>query len=139
MQRISFISFVAFLIVFFVLVTDSVSAAPIAKRSTKKYTGTATWFKPASEGGSTGACGPKEGDNSLIVALNKKQYGNMSAKSKWCGKKIKVKGPKGSMTVKVNDACPECKYGDLDLTPRVFKKVVGDMDIGVAKITWYEV
>ncbi|ORZ03959.1 RlpA-like double-psi beta-barrel-protein domain-containing protein-containing protein [Syncephalastrum racemosum] len=108
------------------------------KRSTK-YKGQATWFVPETEGGVYGACGPKENSNSMIVALNGKQYGNMNAKSKWCNKKIRVSGPKGSVTVKVNDACPGCKKNSLDLTPKVFKKVVGDLDIGVAKITWHAV
>ncbi|KAG1450961.1 hypothetical protein G6F56_008209 [Rhizopus delemar] len=125
-----------------------VCAAPIVtkeseleKRSSTKGTfkGTGTWFLPASEGGSTGACGPKEGNNSMIVAMNKPQYGNTSKKSKWCGKKLKIKGPKGTVTATVNDACPECSKGDLDLTPKVFKKVIGDMDKGVGKITWHAV
>ncbi|KAI8329540.1 RlpA-like double-psi beta-barrel-protein domain-containing protein-containing protein [Chlamydoabsidia padenii] len=113
-------------------------AAPIDKRGST-YSGTGTWFLPATEGGSTGACGPKEGNNSPIVALNAPQYGNMSKKSSWCGKKIKITGPKGSVTATVNDACPECKSGDLDLTPVLFKKVIGDMNIGVGKIKWHAI
>ncbi|KAI8052704.1 RlpA-like double-psi beta-barrel-protein domain-containing protein-containing protein, partial [Thamnidium elegans] len=104
--------------------------------SSGTYTGTATWFKPASEGGSQGACGPEEDDDSYIVALNAPQYGNMSKKSSWCGKKVKITGPKGSVVAVVNDACPGCSHGDLDLTPILFKQVVGDMNIGVAKISW---
>ncbi|KAI8075849.1 uncharacterized protein B0P05DRAFT_546635 [Gilbertella persicaria] len=107
-----------------------------AKRGSSTYSGTATWFLPASEGGSQGACGPSEGNNSNIVALNVAQYGNTSKKSSWCGKKIKITGPKGSTISKINDACPGCSKGDLDLTPVVFKKVVGDMNKGVGKITW---
>lgn len=49
----------------------------------------------------------------MIVALNGKQYGNMNAKSKWCNKKIRVTGPAGSVTVKINDACPGCKKNSL--------------------------
>ena len=109
--------------------------AQLSKRGAK-YSGTATWFLPASEGGSQGACGPSEGDSSNIVALNVAQYGNTSKKSSWCGKKIKIKGPKGTTISKINDACPGCKKGDLDLTPVVFKKVVGSMEKGVGKITW---
>ncbi|KAI8376820.1 hypothetical protein BD560DRAFT_391628 [Blakeslea trispora] len=109
--------------------------AQLRKRG-QSYSGTATWFLPASEGGSQGACGPSEGNNSNIVALNVAQYGNTSKKSSWCGKKIKIKGPKGTTISKINDACPGCKKGDLDLTPVVFKKVVGDMNKGVGKITW---
>jgi expansin (peptidoglycan-binding protein) len=103
------------------------------------FTGTATWFKPATEGGPQGACGPDENDNSLIVALNAPQYGSMSQKSKWCGKKITITGPAGTAEATVNDACPGCSFGDLDLTPALFKKIVGDMTKGVGKITWSEV
>ncbi|ORZ06939.1 RlpA-like double-psi beta-barrel-protein domain-containing protein-containing protein [Absidia repens] len=126
------------LVLVVMMMITMIVAAPIEKRGKKKtYKGTATWFLPASEGGSTGACGPKEGNHSPIVALNHPQYGNMSKKSKWCGKKIRITGPKGSVTATVNDACPECKHGDLDLTPVLFKKVIGDMDIGVGKIKWH--
>ncbi|KAI9262093.1 RlpA-like double-psi beta-barrel-protein domain-containing protein-containing protein [Sporodiniella umbellata] len=122
-------------------------AAPITTRDTLEkrggtkgtFKGTGTWFLPASEGGDMGACGKKEGNKSMIVAMNRPQYGNTSKKSKWCGKKLKIKGPKGSVTATVNDACPECKKGDLDLTPIVFKKVIGDMNKGVGKITWHAV
>ncbi|KAI9267335.1 RlpA-like double-psi beta-barrel-protein domain-containing protein-containing protein [Sporodiniella umbellata] len=108
----------------------------LEKRGGGTFTGTGTWFLPASEGGPKGACGPSENNNSNIVALNVAQYGNTSKKSKWCGKKIKIKGPKGSTTATINDACPGCSKGDLDLTPVVFKKVIGDMNKGVGKITW---
>ncbi|KAI8884650.1 hypothetical protein K501DRAFT_181710, partial [Backusella circina FSU 941] len=104
--------------------------------SGKSYSGTATFFHPATEGGSTGACGPDEDDDSDIVALNAPQYGDMSEKSSWCGKKISIKGPAGTATATVNDACPECDEGDLDLTPKLFSKIVGDLDKGVGHITW---
>ncbi|KAI7887450.1 hypothetical protein K492DRAFT_103609, partial [Lichtheimia hyalospora FSU 10163] len=103
------------------------------------YHGQATWFVPADEGGPIGACGGHEDNDSLIVALNHEQYGDMDAKSKWCNKKIMVKGPKGSLKVEIMDACPGCDHGSLDMTPAVFKKVVGDLDKGVASITWHEV
>ncbi|KAG2209030.1 hypothetical protein INT46_008431 [Mucor plumbeus] len=117
--------------------TTTKKSSSSSSSSSKSYSGTATWFTPASEGGSTGACGPEEGNNSPIVALNAPQYGDMSEKSSWCGKKITITGPAGTATATVNDACPECKTGDLDLTPVLFKKIVGDMDIGVGKISWH--
>lgn len=84
-------------------------AAPVQiHRRGNEYHGKATWFVPADEGGPIGSCGPEEDENSAIVALNHGQYGNMDAVSKWCGKKIKVKGPHGSMVVTINDACPGC-------------------------------
>ncbi|OAD02849.1 hypothetical protein MUCCIDRAFT_124886, partial [Mucor lusitanicus CBS 277.49] len=113
-----------------------VAKSSSSSSSSKSYSGTATWFTPATEGGSTGACGPEENDNSPIVALNAPQYGNLNSKSSWCGKKITITGPAGTATATVNDACPECDHGDLDLTPVLFKKIVGDMDKGVGKISW---
>ncbi|CAM0138909.1 unnamed protein product [Umbelopsis sp. WA50703] len=99
------------------------------------YSGIATWFNPATQGGSTGACGPQEGDDSLIVALNAPQYGNMDAKSSWCGKKVKITHNGKTVTATINDACPECKYGSLDLTPAVFDKL-GNPETGELDITW---
>ncbi|KAI9312401.1 hypothetical protein BX666DRAFT_1987111 [Dichotomocladium elegans] len=114
-----------------------VSAAPVSleKRGTV-YKGIATWFVPETEGGVYGACGPKESSKSAIVALNHAQYGNMNRKSKHCGKKILIKGPKGKTYARINDACPGCKKGSLDLTPVLFKKVAGNLDKGIAKISW---
>ncbi|KAG2172068.1 hypothetical protein INT43_001545 [Umbelopsis isabellina] len=122
-----------------------VTAAPISEeqsaglvKRSSTYSGTATWFMPSSpsEGGNVGACGPKMSDSSMVVALNHNQYGNMDKKSKYCGKKIKITGPHGTTYAKIQDACPGCGHGDLDLTPAVFKKVVGSMNKGVGKIKW---
>ncbi|KAI8975222.1 RlpA-like double-psi beta-barrel-protein domain-containing protein-containing protein, partial [Mycotypha africana] len=104
----------------------------------KSFSGTATWYKPATEGGPQAACNGEHIDNdSPIVALNADQYGDLDGKSKYCHKKIKIQGQKGSVSATILDACPECSYGDLDLTPSLFKKVVGDMDIGESDITWH--
>lgn len=99
------------------LVILSVTAAPIEKRA-KKFHGTGTWYDPSNniysrryiiqlvksnimylyrfvpekEGGIYGACGPKEDSESMIVAMNAEQYGNMNQKSKYCGKKLMLKG-----------------------------------------------
>lgn len=130
-----------FLIPSFIVLAFSslISAAPtydLLKRG-DSYKGTATWYKPATEGGSEGACHGVQIDNdSPYVALNHPQYGDLDSNSKWCGKKIKITGPAGTATAKIMDACPECSKGDLDLTPSLFKKVVGDMNKGVGSITW---
>ncbi|KAI9491098.1 hypothetical protein BDB00DRAFT_959996 [Zychaea mexicana] len=123
----------------FITVNIVAHAAPITKRGGdgKQYHGTGTFFFPAKEGGPYGACGKKENKNSRIVALNHAQYGNMDAVSSWCGKKIRVEGEAGSMDLEINDACPGCDYGDLDLTPYVFERVVGEFKQGVGPITWY--
>lgn len=110
----------------------------LVSASSKVYKGTATWYtNAASEGGDKGACwGTKIGDNDQIVALNREQYGSLSKNSKWCGKKVRITGPKGTATATIIDACPGCSYGDLDLSPVTFKKVVGKMSIGVGSIKW---
>ncbi|KAM3581543.1 hypothetical protein VKS41_006375 [Umbelopsis sp. WA50703] len=123
-------------------VKDSLKAAGqaaekgLAALNLNIFSGQATWFKPVTEGGPTGACGPKEDNNDMIVALNAAQYGPMNKKSKYCGKKIVITGPNGKkVTATINDACPGCKKNSLDLTPALFKKL-GDMNTGILKIKW---
>ncbi|KAI8880886.1 hypothetical protein K501DRAFT_190384 [Backusella circina FSU 941] len=110
-----------------------------AKRALDKrsgsYSGDATWFTPSINGGSMGACGDYEADDAAIVALNAPQYGSLSSKSSWCGKKIKITHNGKSVTATINDACPECGYGSLDLTPTLFSQL-GSQDTGVLDITW---
>jgi expansin (peptidoglycan-binding protein) len=112
-----------------------VSAAPAKRKDS--YSGTATWYTPATEGGNKAACGGETiNDDSEIVALNQEQYGDMDKDSDWCGKEIEITGPKGTTKATIMDACPECSSGDLDLTPVLFKRVVGDKGQGVGDITW---
>ncbi|CAO3617192.1 unnamed protein product [Mucor hiemalis] len=103
----------------------------------KVFKGTATWYKPKTEGGDRGACdGVKIDDDSEIVALNAEQYGKMSKNSEHCFSKVKITGSEGSAIATIVDACPGCKYGDLDLTPVLFKQVCGNMKKGVDEIEW---
>ncbi|KAL1935730.1 hypothetical protein VTP01DRAFT_4870 [Rhizomucor pusillus] len=99
------------------------------------FKGTGTWFIPSTEGGSEGACEVNNEDDAKIVALNAEQYGDSSSKSKWCGKKVKITAGGKSATATITDECPECDYGDLDLTTAVFKELA-DLDEGVIDITW---
>jgi expansin (peptidoglycan-binding protein) len=59
----------------------------------------------------------------------------MSAKSSWCGKKVKVTSGSKSVIITINDACPECAHGSIDLTQAAFLKL-GDLVTGVLDITW---
>ncbi|KAI8890575.1 hypothetical protein K501DRAFT_168688 [Backusella circina FSU 941] len=127
----------AILITFAALFVALIAAAPVEKRST--FSGTATWYDPVpSQGGNLGSCyGKSINKDMAIVALNSKQYGNLNENSDLCGSTIKITGPAGTTTATILDACPECGYGSLDLTPAVFKKVVGDLDIGMGDIEWH--
>jgi expansin (peptidoglycan-binding protein) len=113
----------------------SSSSASSSSSSSGSFSGSATWFVPSTEGGSTGACGGNEADNAMIVALNSKQYGDMSSKSKYCGQQVKITHAGKSVTATVSDACPECAFGDLDLTQKVFA-ALGSLGTGVLDISW---
>src|SRR6478735_4669720 len=70
-------------------------------------------------------------DDLMVAALNDPQYGN----AEWCGACAAVEGPKGKVTVRIVDRCPECKTGDLDLSPQAFDKIA-DHAQGRVPITW---
>lgn len=87
------------------------------------------------------ACGSRHNDNEYMVALNAPQFdphtpnGNPNRNS-LCNKKIQIKGPRGTVQASIVDKCPGCPYGGLDLTPAVFKAVIGDLGIGVGQVSW---
>ncbi|KAI7868889.1 RlpA-like double-psi beta-barrel-protein domain-containing protein-containing protein [Spinellus fusiger] len=108
----------------------------VSQKRNQTFNGRATWFIPSTQGGSWGACGGFEADNAYIVALNAPQYGNLGAKSGYCGKKIIITSGKKSVTAVINDACPECPWGALDLTVPVFK-ALGNLDTGIIPISWH--
>ncbi|CAF0806090.1 unnamed protein product [Rotaria sp. Silwood1] len=87
------------------------------------------------------ACGTMNSDSEYIAALNAPQFdpytpGGNPNRNSLCGKLANVVGPLGSVTVKIVDRCPVCKYGDLDLSEAAFRAAVGDFSIGRARITW---
>lgn len=71
----------------------------------------------------------------MIVALNAPQYGSMSSKSKYCGKTVRITHGSKSVEAVINDACPGCKFGSLDLTQPVFEKL-GSLGTGILDIQW---
>ncbi|KAI9266984.1 RlpA-like double-psi beta-barrel-protein domain-containing protein-containing protein [Sporodiniella umbellata] len=102
------------------------------------FKGRATIFDPVTEGGSQGACGPFSDKDSMIAAMNAKDYGDMSKKSHWCGKTLRIKYKEKMVKATVTDACPGCAKGCLDLTPAVWTKLETDTNIGIIDITWEE-
>ncbi|CDS06074.1 hypothetical protein LRAMOSA08602 [Lichtheimia ramosa] len=138
--------FRSFTLIFLLAVAWMVNARPaggglgdalkqIVDAVSKLFEGSATFFHPATEGGAIGSCGPHESDTSRIVALNKDQYGDLNAKSSWCGKEVLIMSGDKWTTAVITDACPGCKQYSLDLTPAVFKDL-GDLDKGVLPIKW---
>lgn len=66
-----------------------------------------------------------------IAALNQPDYGMAT----WCGACADVTGPLGTVRVLIQDRCPECKSGDLDLNPEAFDKIALHA-AGRVAITW---
>lgn len=105
----------------------SPDAAPVdAGPPGPTYSGKATYYYA----NGTGACGNALTDSMLVAALNGSQYAKAN-----CGRCVLVKGPLGSVTVKIEDKCPGCAYGDLDLSSTAFKKIAKLAD-GRVSISW---
>jgi expansin len=83
-----------------------------------------------------GACGfdPVPGDL-LVAAINAPDYTPSGAAAAWCGAYVRVSGPNGSVVVRIVDQCPECKRGDLDLSPQAFEQIAPLIQ-GRVPISW---
>ena len=83
----------------------------------------------------TGSCGFDASPGDLLVAaMNAADYSTAA----WCGACLAVTGPRGSVVVRVVDQCPECKHGDLDLSPQAFQ-LLSPLAAGRVPISWHEV
>jgi len=77
------------------------------------HTGIATYYSATGDG----AClfGPSPGDL-MVSTMNAEEYNTAAA----CGAYVHVVGPKGEVTVRIVDLCPECRAGHLDLSRGAF-------------------
>ncbi|RCH79359.1 hypothetical protein CU098_005752 [Rhizopus stolonifer] len=100
--------------------------------SSTQYSGEGTYYTP-----SLGSCGTQSSSTDLVAALNAVQMNNPANPNlnPTCGKYVNVKGPKGSVRVKIVDTCPPCASGDLDLSPTAFAEI-GEIIAGRINITW---
>jgi expansin len=79
-----------------------------------------------------GACSFDPSPNDLMVAaMNAEEYDNAAV----CGAYVFVTGPKGSVTVRIVDLCPECRAGHLDLSQEAFSQIA-ELPQGRVPITW---
>jgi expansin len=67
----------------------------------------------------------------LVAALNTADY----HESLLCGAFIEVTGPRGTVTVRVVDRCPECAPGDVDMSPQAFERIA-PLVAGRVAISW---
>ncbi|KAL0935989.1 SCP-like extracellular protein [Colletotrichum truncatum] len=100
--------------------------------STGPFTGAITFFNPA-----LGSCGQHDTDSSFIVALSHIKMGSKSNDNELCGKKVIIHAEGTSVEVTVTDKCIGCAVNDIDVSPAVFSKLLGNLDRGrVDGITW---
>ncbi|MBO5800587.1 MAG: hypothetical protein J6R41_11285 [Paludibacteraceae bacterium] len=83
-------------------------------------------------GGEGGNCGiPVDEGDFYHCAMNHVQYDSSAA----CGACVRVLGPKGEITLKVVDRCPECLHGDIDLSTDAFIQLA-ELKDGRIPIKW---
>ncbi len=93
------------------------------------HPGVATYYTFAN---GDGACmfGPSPNDLN-VAAMNAVEYDHAAV----CGEYVHVTGPKGQVTVRIVDLCPECQAGHLDLSPQAFSQIA-DLPQGLVAISW---
>lgn len=69
--------------------------------------------------------------NRMIGAMNAVDYNG----SQICGACVSIKGPKGTVIIKIIDQCPECPKGNIDISPEAFSKIA-DTLAGRVPINW---
>lgn len=105
------------------------SGPPIACTAEPSHTGEATYYTFAD---GSGNCGFDATPNDLNVgAMNATDYQGSAA----CGGCVTLKGPKGTLTIRIVDQCPECPQGNIDLSPSAFDQIA-DHAAGRVPITW---
>lgn len=105
--------------------------APAPGALSPTFTGEGTFY--GATGGGNCMFDPSPG-NLMVAAMNARDY----AGSAVCGQYVAVTGPKGSVTVRITDQCPECGKGDLDLSAEAFARIA-DPVAGRVPIRWYVV
>jgi expansin (peptidoglycan-binding protein) len=91
------------------------------------HTGEATFY---GEGG-LGHCGFTDTQPQYHGAMNHMDYDSSAA----CGTWVHIFGPKGDVIAFIDDECPECLEGDIDLGPTTFD-AVADRHLGRVPIKW---
>jgi expansin len=80
----------------------------------------------------SGDCSFDPSPNDLdVAAMNATQYATAAA----CGECVSVKGPNGSVTVRITDKCPDCVDKQLDLSAQAFAKIA-QPSAGRVNVDW---
>ena len=109
----------------------SPSPAPAPAPPSSTHTGEGTFYGATGQGNCSFDASP---DNLMVAAMNQTDYAGSAA----CGEFVEVSGPKGKVTVRITDRCPECKPGDIDLSEQAFARIA-DPVAGRVPISWHMV
>ncbi len=90
--------------------------------------GVATYYDADGSGNCSFDPSPRDLD---VAAMDDAEYAGSAA----CGACVDVVGPKGEVTVRIVDRCPECERGHLDLSKQAFA-AIADPSAGRVAITW---
>ncbi len=103
---------------------------PLIARSKENslHSGIATYYDATGAGACSFDPSP---DDLMVAAMNNDEYNNAA----YCGAYVQVTGPKGTITVRIVDLCPECHAGHLDLSREAFA-AIADLPQGIVSITW---
>ena len=93
--------------------------------------GIATYYSATGEGNCSFDATP--GDL-MVTAMNTPQWEDSAV----CGTCLEVQGPRGAVTVRVVDRCPECASGHLDLSREAFARIAEPAQ-GRVSIQWRRV
>jgi expansin len=94
------------------------------------YSGQATYYTFAN--GSGNCCFDSTPNDLMVGAMNHAQYIGAFL----CGACAQITGPDSTITIRVVDQCPECPFGNIDLSPLAFGKIA-DLQRGIVPITWH--
>ena len=112
------------------LILSSRNDVPFCSPVQGTHTGDGTFYSFAD---GSGNCLYDPTPNDLMIgAMNQTDY----AGSAICGACVSLTGPNADIYIRIVDRCPECKPGDIDLSPLAFSKIA-DTALGRVKISWH--
>jgi expansin len=119
----------SFLVPFLSIIASGLPCRGVPDDGSILHSGQATYYTTATGGGN---CMFDPTPNNLMVgAMNDTEYDNSTV----CGAFVHIVGPQGQVTVRIVDRCPECKRGDIDLSPQAFDSIA-PRALGRVQIQW---
>lgn len=95
----------------------SASPIPAIPSIEKRFSGARMTYYDTEVG--LGACGAWHSNSEFTVALNTAQFGS-SYPSQYCGQTVTISYGGKTTQASIQDACPSCPYGGLDLSEGLF-------------------